>query len=55
MSPGFNKRIFRVLEGPAVEIICFGVAASFMHLGTVVRSRTLVFSSVMALMDFMGY
>lgn len=46
---------FDVLEGSAIEIIYFGVAASVMYLGTVVRSRTLLFSSVIALMGFTGY
>jgi len=46
---------FDVLEGSAAEILYFGVAAGFMYLGTVVRSRTLLFSSVLALMGFTGY
>jgi hypothetical protein len=46
---------FDVLEGSAMEVIYFGVAAGFMYLGTVVRSRILLFSSVLALMGFTGY
>ena len=46
---------FDVLEGSAAEILYFGVAAGVMYLGTVVRSRTLLFSSVIALMSFTGY
>jgi len=46
---------FDVLEGSAFEIIYFGIAAAIMYLGTVVRSRTLLFSSVIALMGFTGY
>jgi hypothetical protein len=46
---------FDVLEGSAIEIFYFGVAAGFMYLGTVVRSRTLLFSSVIALMGYTGY
>ena len=46
---------FDVLEGSPIEIAYFGVAAGFMYLGTVVRSRTLLFSSVIALMGFTGY
>ena len=46
---------FDVLEGSPIEIVYFGVAAGFMYLGTVVRSRTLLFSSVIALMGFTGY
>jgi hypothetical protein len=46
---------FDILEGSPVEILYFGVAAGFMYLGTVVRSRTLLFASVIALMGFTGY
>jgi len=46
---------FDVLEGSVLEIAYFGVAAAFMYLGTVVRSRILLFSSVIALMGFTGY
>jgi hypothetical protein len=46
---------FDVLEGSVIEILYFGVAAGFMYLGTVVRSRTLLFASVIALMGFTGY
>lgn len=46
---------FDVLEGTAIEIIYFGIAAAIMYLGTVVRSRTLLFASVIALMGFTGY
>jgi hypothetical protein len=44
-----------VLESSAAEVLYFGVAAGIMYLGTVVRSRTLLFSSVIALMAFTGY
>ena len=46
---------FDMLENSIVEILYFGVAAGVMYLGTVVRSRTLLFSSVIALMGFTGY
>ena len=46
---------FDVLEGSVIEILYFGVAAGFMYLGTVVRSRTLLFTGVAALMGFTGY
>jgi len=46
---------FDVLEGSVFEIVYFGVAAGFMYLGTVVRSRILLFASVIALMGFTGY
>ncbi len=46
---------FDVLEGSVLEILYFGLAAGFMYLGTVVRSRTLLFTSVIALMSFTGY
>jgi len=46
---------FDALEESPVEILYFGIAAGFMYLGTVVRSRTLLFSSVIAIMAFTGY
>jgi len=46
---------FEVLENTPLEILYFGLAAGVMYLGTVVRSRTLLFSSVLALMGFTGY
>lgn len=46
---------FDILEDSVFEILYFGVAAGFMYLGTVVASRTLLFSSVIALMSFTGY
>jgi hypothetical protein len=46
---------FDALEGSVIEILYFGIAAGVMYLGTVVRSRTLLFSSVIALMGFTGY
>jgi len=46
---------FDVLEGSVLEILYFGIAAGVMYLGTVVKSRTLLFTSVLALMGFTGY
>ncbi len=46
---------FDVIEDSAIEVLYFGVAAGFMYLGTVVRSRILLFTSVIALMAFTGY
>lgn len=46
---------FDILEDSVFEIFYFGIAAGFMYLGTVVASRTLLFSSVIALMGFTGY
>lgn len=46
---------FDVLKDSVAEILYFGVAAGFMYLGTVVRSSTLLFCSVAALMGFTGY
>ena len=46
---------FRILENSPLEIIFFGLAAGVMYLGTVARSRTLLFTSVLALMAFTGY
>lgn len=44
-----------LLEDSALEIAFFGLAAGIMYLGTVVRSRTLLFVSVVALTSFTGY
>jgi hypothetical protein len=46
---------FEALENSPLEILYFGLAAGVMYLGTVVRSRTMLFSSVAALMGFTGY
>ena len=54
-SAFFLYGAFDVLESSVIEILYFGVAAGFMYLGTVVRSRTLLFASVIALMSFTGY
>lgn len=51
----FLAGTFQLLENTALEILYFGLAAGVMYLGTVVRSRTLLFSSVLALMGFTGY
>ena len=54
-SAFFLYGAFDLLEGSALEIFYFAVAAGVMYLGTVVRSRTLLFSSVIALMSFTGW
>ena len=54
-SAFFLAGTFEVLESTALEIAYFGVAAGIMYLATVVRSRTLLFTSVLALMAFTGY
>ena len=46
---------FDCIEGSILEILFFGIAAGIMYLGTVVRSRTLLFVSVLALTSFTGY
>ena len=46
---------FDVIENTALEILYFGIAAGFMYLGTVLRSRTLLFVAVIALTGFTGY
>jgi len=51
----FLAGMFEVLDDTALEIVYFGVAAGIMYLATVVRSRTLLFTSVLALMAFTGY
>ncbi len=54
-SAFFLYGAFEILEGSVAEILYFGIAAGIMYLGTVVRSRTLLFTSVIALMGFTGY
>jgi hypothetical protein len=54
-STFFLYGAFDLLEDSVLEIAYFGVAAAFMYLGTVVRSRILLFASVIALMGFTGY
>ena len=54
-STFFLGGIFEALESTVLEITYFGVAAGIMYLATVVRSRTLLFTSVLALMAFTGY
>lgn len=46
---------FDLLERTPLEIGFFGIAAGFMYLGTVLRSRTLLFVAVIALTSFTGY
>ena len=46
---------FDLLKDSALEIVYFAIPAAVMYLGVVVRSRTLLFSSVIALMSFTGW
>lgn len=46
---------FDLLHDTAFEIAYFGIAAGVMYLATVVRSRTLLLVSVLALTGFTGY
>ncbi|MBT8062466.1 MAG: DUF2157 domain-containing protein [Xanthomonadales bacterium] len=46
---------FDVIESTMFEILYFGIASGFMYLGTVLRSRTLLFVAVIALTSFTGY
>lgn len=46
---------FDVIEDSALEVLYFGVAAGVMYLATVLRSRTMLFMSVIALTGFTGY
>lgn len=46
---------FDIIENSVIEILYFGIAGGVMYLGTVVRSRTLLFVSVLALTSFTGY
>jgi hypothetical protein len=51
----FLYGVFDVVDGTVFEIAFFGIAAAVMYLATVVRSRTLLFVSVIALTSFTGY
>jgi len=51
----FLAGAFDMLEGSVLEVAFFGVAAGVMYLGTVARSRTLLFVSVIALTSFTGW
>jgi hypothetical protein len=46
---------FELLEGKAFEVLFFGFAAGVMYFGTVVRSRVLLFVSVLALTSYTGF
>lgn len=46
---------FELLDGKVFEIFFFGIAAGIMYLGTVVRSRVLLFVSVLTLTSYTGY
>lgn len=46
---------FDMVEATMFEVTFFGIAAAVMYLGTAVRSRTLLFVSVLALTSFTGY
>jgi hypothetical protein len=51
----FLAGAFELLDNTVLEIAFFGVAAAVMYLGTVARSRTLLFVSVIALTSFTGW
>ena len=51
----FLYGVFDIIENSVFEVLFFGIAAGIMYLGTVVRSRTLLFVSVLALTTFTGY
>ena len=54
-SAWFLAGMFDLVRGTALEISFFGMAAAVMYLATVLRSRTLLFVSVVALISFTGY
>lgn len=54
-STWFLAGLFDLVEGTALEIAFFGFAAGVMYLATVLRSRTLLFVSVVALISFTAY
>jgi uncharacterized membrane protein len=51
----FLSGAFELVENTPFEVFFFGLAAGAMYLATVVRSRTLLFVSVIALTGFTGY
>jgi len=51
----FLYGVFDLIDNTALDILFFGVASGLMYLATVVRSRTLLFISVLAIMSFTGY
>ena len=51
----FLYGIFDLIDNTVLEILFFGVASGLMYLATLVRSRTLLFVSVLAIMSFTGY
>ena len=54
-SAWFLAGSFDLVRGSALEIGFFGLAAAVMYLATVLRSRTLLFVSVAALISFTAY
>ena len=54
-SVWFLAGVLELIEGTALQLVFFGFAAAIMYLATVLRSRTLLFVSVVALTGFTGY
>lgn len=54
-SAFFLYGAFDLIGDSALEVLYFGVAAGVMYLATVLRSRTMLFMSVIALTGFTGY
>ncbi len=54
-SAMFFWGLFEVLEHSVFEILYLGAACGMVYLSTYVRSRTLLFTSTIALLSFIGY
>ncbi|PID41872.1 MAG: hypothetical protein CSA52_01875 [Gammaproteobacteria bacterium] len=51
----FLSGVFDLIEHSVFEILFLGFSAGIMYLATVVRSRTLLFVSVLSMISFIGY
>ena len=54
-SWGFLLGFFELVEGSVLEIVFLAVACGFVYLGVQVRSRTLNFTSTIAILGYTGY
>ncbi len=54
-SWGFLLGLFELVDGSVLEIVFLAVACGFVYLGVQVRSRTLNFTSTIAILAYTGY
>ena len=47
--------VFDLIEGTAIEILFMAAASALVYMSTVVRSRTLLFVSTIAMLSYIGY